>query len=66
MKKHDALFIAALAVSIFLLGLTAAENMSLPAGTSGKSVTQPAGDEREKLLKMGLPLHEARYWKTYE
>ena len=71
MTRNDKILIILLCLSAGLLGAIMVEN-SLPRTQvpvqllSLSAVESPARTKaiREKFIKLGLPLHDARYWKA--
>jgi 5-bromo-4-chloroindolyl phosphate hydrolysis protein len=73
MKKSNLLFIALTGASVVLISAIMADNSTsiplMPANAIGSSAYDTSNTEtiRQRFKKMGLPLHEGKYWKeTHE
>jgi hypothetical protein len=65
MRRPDRIFIFLSGVSLALLGLAVAENMSRDTQPSPAAVACPSPELlRQEFIRMGLPLHEGKYWRT--
>lgn len=74
MKKNNALFLALAGISVVLIGAIMADNITSMPGSYGEpaAVTAPpnTGDTRateavrQKFTRLGLVLHEGKYWKN--